>query len=103
MELPVMSAGKVASKVTVSEQTFDRPLNEGLVHQVVTSYLATGRAGTATQKNRSDVRGGGTKPWRQKGTGRARAGWRQSPPLVRRSRWREDRCWTALVPVSARR
>jgi len=79
MELPVMSAGKVASKVTVSEQTFDRPLNEGLVHQVVTSYLATGRAGTAAQKSRSDVRGGGIKPWRQKGTGRARAGSIRSP------------------------
>ena len=79
MELPVISAGKEASKVTVSEQTFGRPLNEGLVHQVVTSYLATGRAGTAAQKNRSDVRGGGIKPWRQKGTGRARAGSIRSP------------------------
>jgi len=79
MELQVMTAGKAGSKITVSDQSFDRPFNEGLVHQVVTSYLATGRAGTAAQKNRSDVRGGGAKPWSQKGTGRARAGTIRSP------------------------
>ena len=53
-----------------------------LVHQVVTAFLAGGRAGTKKQKNRSDVRGGGTKPWRQKGTGRARAGTIRSPIWV---------------------
>ena len=65
--------------VKLAEQTFDRPFSEGLVHQVVTAYLAGGRAGTKTTKNRSDVRGGGRKPWRQKGTGRARAGTIRSP------------------------
>ena len=79
MELPVMSDGKTDSKITVSDQSFDCPFNEGLVHQVVTSYLATGRAGTRAQKSRSDARGGGAKPWRQKGTGRARAGSIRSP------------------------
>ena len=59
-----------------------REFNEGLVHQVVTAYLAAGRAGTKAQKNRSAVRGGGAKPWRQKGTGRARAGTIRSPIWV---------------------
>ena len=53
--------------------------NEGLVHQIVTAYQAAARAGTAAQKTRSEVRGGGAKPWRQKGTGRARAGTSRSP------------------------
>ncbi len=52
------------------------------MHQVVTAYMAAGRAGTKAQKNRADVRGGGTKPWRQKGTGRARAGTIRSPIWV---------------------
>ncbi|HAZ98757.1 MAG TPA: 50S ribosomal protein L4, partial [Halomonas sp.] len=56
-----------------------KEFNEALVHQVVTAYLAGGRQGTRAQKNRSDVRGGGKKPWRQKGTGRARAGTIRSP------------------------
>jgi large subunit ribosomal protein L4 len=56
--------------------------NEALVHQVVTAYMAGGRAGTKAQKSRSDVRGGGAKPWRQKGTGRARAGTIRSPIWV---------------------
>jgi len=56
--------------------------NEALVHQVVTAYLAGARAGTKAQKNRSAVRGGGAKPWRQKGTGRARAGTIRSPIWV---------------------
>lgn len=68
-----------AGTVEVAEATFGKEFNEGLVHQVVTAYLAGGRQGTRAQKNRSDVRGGGKKPWRQKGTGRARAGTIRSP------------------------
>jgi large subunit ribosomal protein L4 len=75
MELTV--AGGNAIKV--SEATFGRDFSEALVHQVVTAYLAGSRAGTKAQKNRSDVRGGGRKPWRQKGTGRARSGTIRSP------------------------
>lgn len=63
----------------VSETTFGREFNEALVHQVVTAYAAGARQGTRAQKNRSDVAGGGKKPWRQKGTGRARAGTASSP------------------------
>jgi len=65
--------------VKVNEQLFARPFSEPLVHQVVTAYLAGNRAGTKAQKSRSGVRGGGAKPWRQKGTGRARAGTIRSP------------------------
>ena len=65
--------------IKVSEATFGREFSEALVHQVVTAYLAGGRAGTKAQKNRSAVRGGGRKPFRQKGTGRARAGTIRSP------------------------
>ena len=65
--------------IQVSEATFGREFSEALVHQVVTAYLAGARAGTKAQKNRSAVRGGGKKPWKQKGTGRARAGTIRSP------------------------
>ena len=65
--------------IKVSDATFGREFSEPLVHQVVTAYLAGARAGTKAQKNRSAVRGGGAKPWRQKGTGRARAGTIRSP------------------------
>jgi len=65
--------------IEVSNTTFGRDFSEALVHQVVTAYLAGGRAGTKAQKTRSDVRGGGKRPWRQKGTGRARAGTIRSP------------------------
>ena len=67
------------SAIKVSDATFGRDFSEALVHQVVTAYLAGARAGTKAQKTRSDVRGGGRKPWRQKGTGRARAGTIRSP------------------------
>ena len=70
---------KASDKVSVSDAVFGRDFNEGLVHQAVVSYLAGGRAGTKAQKSRSDVSGGGIKPWRQKGTGRARAGTIRSP------------------------
>ncbi len=65
--------------IKVSDATFGRDFSEALVHQVVTAYMAGARAGTKAQKTRSDVRGGGRKPWKQKGTGRARAGTIRSP------------------------
>ena len=70
---------KRAGKVKVADEVFGADFNEPLVHQVLTSYLANGRAATKSLKNRSAVRGGGKKPWRQKGLGRARAGTRSSP------------------------
>ena len=66
----------------LADATFDAPFNEPLVHQVVTAYLAGARAGTKAQKNRSDVSGSGKKPWKQKGTGRARVGSIRSPIWV---------------------
>lgn len=81
MQLDVINhqAGAKASKVDVAEVVFAHPFNEGLVHQVVTAYLAGARAGTKAQKTKAEVRGGGKKPWKQKGTGRARAGSIRSP------------------------
>jgi large subunit ribosomal protein L4 len=70
------------SAVELSEVAFGREFNEALVHQVVTAYLAGGRQGTRAQKSRADVSGGGKKPFRQKGTGRARAGSTRSPIWV---------------------
>ena len=75
MNLNLASGGTV----DVSEVAFGKEFNEPLVHQVVTSFLAGARQGTRAQKTRSEVRGGGAKPWRQKGTGRARAGTIRSP------------------------
>jgi large subunit ribosomal protein L4 len=66
-------------KVSVSDEVFDKDYNEGLIHQAVVSYMAAARSGTSAQKTRSEVSGGGAKPWRQKGTGRARAGTIRSP------------------------
>jgi large subunit ribosomal protein L4 len=68
--------------VDVAEAAFGADFNEALIHQVVTAYMAGSRAGTKAQKNRSAVRGGGAKPWAQKGTGRARAGTSRSPIWV---------------------
>ena len=81
MELQLTTATGKASKKTVevSDANFARDFNETLVHQAVTAYMAGGRSGTRAQKTRSEVRGGGKKPWRQKGTGRARAGTIRSP------------------------
>lgn len=76
MNLNLAGAG---GAVDVSDATFGKDFNEALVHQVVTAYLAGARQGTVAQKTRSDVSGGGKKPWRQKGTGRARAGTIRSP------------------------
>jgi len=73
----VCAAG--GQKLELSETAFARDFNEDLVHQVVVAYLAGARQGSKAQKNRSQVRGGGRKPWRQKGTGRARAGTIRSP------------------------
>jgi large subunit ribosomal protein L4 len=88
MEIKMLSG----SPVTVSETVFGCDYNEGLIHQVVTSYMTTGRAGTKAQKNRSAVSGGGAKPWRQKGTGRARAG------TTRSNIWRHGGVTFAAVP-----
>jgi len=71
--------GKKAGNITVSDAMFDREYNESLVHQVVTAFMAGARSGTHAQKTRSEVRGGGRKPFAQKGTGRARAGTIRSP------------------------
>jgi len=81
MELAVQTLDEktTSEKLKVSETVFDRPYNEALIHQIVTAYLAGARQGTKAQKNRAAVAGGGAKPWRQKGTGRARAGTRSSP------------------------
>jgi|TARA_B100000989_G_scaffold56660_1_gene38339 large subunit ribosomal protein L4 len=65
--------------LNISNETFNKEFNESLIHQAVVSFLATSRQGSAKQKNRSEVRGGGKKPYRQKGTGRARAGTIRSP------------------------
>jgi large subunit ribosomal protein L4 len=80
VELNVLKAGSgETGTVSVSDVAFAREYNEALVHQVVTAYLAGARQGTRAQKNRAAVSGGGKKPWRQKGTGRARAGTIRSP------------------------
>jgi large subunit ribosomal protein L4 len=70
------------STLQVSEATFGGKFNEALVHQVLTAYRASGRAGTKAQKSRAEVRGGGRKPWAQKGTGQARSGSSRSPIWV---------------------
>lgn len=71
--------GSAKGSVDLADSVFTKEFNEDLVHQVVVAHMAAGRAGTRAHKSRSDVRGGGAKPWRQKGTGRARAGTIRSP------------------------
>src|SRR5277367_298423 len=71
-----------ASDIQLSDVAFGRAFNEALIHQVVTAYQAGGRAGTKAQKSRAEVRGGGKKPWAQKGTGQARVGSIRSPIWV---------------------
>ena len=78
MKLNTQSGGTLE----LADATFAADFNESLVHQVVTAFQAKGRQGTKAQKNRSAVRGGGAKPWKQKGTGRARAGTSRSPIWV---------------------
>ncbi len=85
MKLKLISDSAAAAKdaeISVSDATFAREYNETLVHQVVTAYRAAGRAGTKRQKSKAEVRGGGIKPWSQKGTGQARAGSIRSPIWV---------------------
>jgi len=84
--------GGSTGTMTVSDTAFAKEFNEGLIHQVVTAYMAAARSGTKAQKNRAAVRGGGVKPWRQKGTGRARAGTIRSPI------WRGGGCTFAASP-----
>lgn len=79
LQVPAINDQDNAAAVDVSEAVFGTAFNETLVHQLVTRYLAGGRSGTKAQKNRAAVRGGGAKPWRQKGTGRARSGTKASP------------------------
>ena len=81
MDLTVkeFSDGNETSNLTVSDDVFVAKFNEPLIHQVVVSYLSGARQGSRAQKSRNEVRGGGAKPWRQKGTGRARSGTRSSP------------------------
>ena len=81
MELNLAQPGKKAGAgtVSVSEETFGKEFNEALVHQAVVTYMAGARQGTVKQKTRSEVAGGGRKPWRQKGSGRARAGTTRGP------------------------
>ncbi|WP_226701953.1 50S ribosomal protein L4 [Microbulbifer elongatus] len=79
MELNIATPEGAKGTVAVSEVTFGREFNQDLVHQAVVAYMAGARQGTKAQKNRSAVSGGGKKPWRQKGTGRARAGTIRSP------------------------
>src|ERR1043165_1123809 len=82
MKLKLVSKGAQAQDVQVKDETFAREFNESLDHQIVVAYMAAGRAGTKAQKTKAEVRGGGIKPWRQKGTGQARAGSIRSPIWV---------------------
>ena len=79
MDLNVQSSSGGSQTLQVADAVFAAELKEGLIHQVVTAHMAAARAGTKAQKNRSAVSGGGAKPWRQKGTGRARSGTSRSP------------------------
>ena len=80
MELKVIDAkGQVSGSLAVSDALFDRKYNEALVHQLVTAYLANARSGNRAQKTRAEVNHSTKKPWRQKGTGRARSGMTSSP------------------------
>lgn len=79
MKIDLLTTSTKKSDITISETTFGKDFNESLVHQAVVSYMAGSRQGSSKQKTRSEVRGGGKKPYRQKGTGRARAGTIRSP------------------------
>lgn len=79
LQIPAINGGDAAQALEVSDAVFGQEYNETLVHQLVTKYMSGARAGTKAQKRRSDVSGGCAKPWRQKGTGRARVGSTRSP------------------------
>ncbi len=79
LQIPALNKQDSSGNVEVSDSIFGQSFNETLIHQLVVRHLAGARAGTKAQKTRSDVSGGGTKPWRQKGTGRARSGTTRSP------------------------
>ena len=80
MEFKVLNQqGKADSEINLSEEIFAQSFNEDLVHQLISIYIANGHPKTKGQKNRASVQGGGKKPWKQKGTGRARAGTSRSP------------------------
>ncbi|MCB1828142.1 MAG: 50S ribosomal protein L4, partial [Coxiellaceae bacterium] len=79
MAISITTAGKDGKKLSLSDAVFGQDFNEALIHEVVTAHMAGSRAGTKAQKTRSEVSGGGRKPWRQKGTGRARSGTIRSP------------------------
>jgi large subunit ribosomal protein L4 len=93
MELQLIDS-KSKKKIDVLDNIFGCEFNETLIHQVVVAYLAAGRAGTHAQKTRSEVRGGGIKPWKQKGSGKARAGTIRSPI------WRKGGVTFAAKPQS---
>lgn len=82
MKLKLLKSKSQAGELQVSDAAFARDYNETLVHQVVVAYMAAGRAGTKRQLSKAEVRGGGRKPWNQKGTGSARAGSIRSPIWV---------------------
>ena len=79
LHIPAINENYLSGNFDVSESVFGQSYNETLIHQLVVRYMAGSRAGTKSQKTRSDVSGGGSKPWRQKGTGRARSGTTRSP------------------------
>jgi large subunit ribosomal protein L4 len=79
LQIPALNEQDSSGKIEVNETIFGQSFNETLIHQLVVRYMAGSRAGTKSQKTRSDVSGGGSKPWRQKGTGRARSGTIRSP------------------------
>jgi large subunit ribosomal protein L4 len=79
LQIPALSGQDSSGSMEVAEAIFGQSFNETLIHQLVVRHLAGARAGTKAQKTRSDVSGGGAKPWRQKGTGRARSGTTRSP------------------------
>lgn len=94
LQIPAINDQDSASAIEVTEQVFGQKFNETLVHQLVVRFLAGARAGTKAQKNRAAVSGGGAKPWRQKGTGRARSGTLSSPI------WRSGGVTFAAQPAS---
>jgi len=79
LQIPALNNQDSAGTVNVTDAVFGQAFNETLIHQLVVRYMAGARAGTKAQKTRTDVSGGGAKPWKQKGTGRARSGSTRSP------------------------